>query len=208
MPSSVYDGKRHQMFRRGFQTEAIAIKEERRALEQFGRTDLAADGTMAAELRNWLAERELDLAVTTLGNCRAIAIGDVLVGILRQHLTQQERERTEAGIVYHRGDYVFCKEDGTPYHPKCFTDRFRALCVESKVPVIVLHDGRASNATVGADHGVPHHIMQKRLGHAQHRTTNDFCVDVLPEAEHRAAQIMEQTILPRPRGHHMDPAPF
>jgi hypothetical protein len=55
------DAKR-QTFRRGFKTEALAVREEQLADDQFGRTDLADDGTVAAELVRWLPERELDLA--------------------------------------------------------------------------------------------------------------------------------------------------
>lgn len=64
------DGRRRQMRRRGFQTEALARRAEEAARQQFGRADLAADGTVAAELTQWLGERELDLAPTTLSNYR------------------------------------------------------------------------------------------------------------------------------------------
>jgi integrase len=353
------DGRRRQMRRRGFKTDKLAQRAEDAAKQQFGRTDLAADGSVAAELTQWLGERELDLAATTLSNyrnavqkyivpylggrqlytldkraihdlyrhlivrggrngqplsaetvrhvhrtlmkalkdlgvvidgirqprpadraekgrkgvwtaaqCRAflaaaaddrlyvawvlavvcgmrrgelaglkwskvdtdggvvhvhwqravasgtieggvvekepkgksrrsIAIGPMLATLLGEHLSRQLVEQEQAGIAYRRGGYVFCKEDGMPYHPKFFTDRFRALCVAAKVPVIVLHDARHSSATVGADHGVPQHTMQRRLGHAQSRTTQEVYTHVLPEAERRAAEIMESTILNR-----------
>lgn len=101
----------------------------------------------------------------------------------------------EVGVLYKQRGYVFCKEDGSPYHPKYLTDRFRALCIQAGVPVIALHDGRHSSATVGADNGIPQHAMQRRLGHAQSRTTQEWYTHVLPEAERAAAKIMEQTIL-------------
>ncbi len=351
------DGRRRQMRRRGFTTDKLAQRAEEAAKQQFGSTDLAADGSVAAELIQWLGERELDLAATTLSNyrnavqkyivpflgrrqlytldkrpihdlyrhliarggrngqplsaetvrhvhrtlmkalkdlgvvidgvrqpraadraekgrkgvwtatqCRAflvaaagdrlyvawvlaivcgmrrgelaglkwskmdldtgvvhvhwqravasgaveggviekepkgksrrsIAIGPVLIALLREHLGRQLVEQERAGVAYRRGQYLFCKEDGTPYHPKFFTDRFRELCIAAKAPVIVLHDARHSSATVGADHGVPQHAMQRRLGHAQSRTTQDVYTHVLPEAERRAAEIMESTIL-------------
>jgi integrase len=67
--------------------------------------------------------------------------------------------------------------------------------VATGVPVIVLHDARHSSATVGADHGVPQHAMQRRLGHAQSRTTQEVYTHVLPDAERRAAQVMEEAVL-------------
>ena len=128
---------------------------------------------------------------------RSIAIGPALVALLETHRQRQQAEAALAGVIYRRGGYVFCKEEGTPYHPKFFTDRFRDLCVATGVPVIVLHDARHSSATVGADHGVPQHAMQRRLGHAQSRTTQEVYTHVLPDAERRAAEIMEATILRR-----------
>ena len=64
------DGKLKQMRRRGFRTEQLASRAEELARLQFSKADLAADGTVAAELAAWLNERELDVALTTLGNYR------------------------------------------------------------------------------------------------------------------------------------------
>jgi integrase len=354
------DGKRRQMKRRGFRSEPEALKAERTAKQQFGKADLAVDGTVAAELSAWLEERELDIAVTSLGNYRnainkyviahlgarqiyaldkraindlyrqlllrggrggtplaaetvrhvhrvlmkafkdlgitiegirqprpadketmgrkgiwtadqcaaflayaakdrlyaawvlaivcgmrrgelaglkwpkvnlddgvvyvhwqravasgvvaggviekepkgkskrSLAIGSAITAVLGDHRVLQDNEIATLGVIYQRGGYVFCREDGAAYHPKYFTDRFRDLCNAAGVPVIALHDARHTSATVGADHGVPQHAMQKRLGHAHSRTTNDFYIHVLPESERRAAEIMEDVIL-RPR---------
>ena len=132
------------------------------------------------------------------GKCRrSIAVGPALVDLLREHRERQQAEEELAGVVYRRGGYVFSKEDGTPYHPKFLTDRVRELCVAIGVPVIVLHDARHSSATVGADNGVPQHAMQRRLGHAQSRTSQEIYVHVLPDAERYAAEIVEEAILGR-----------
>lgn len=128
---------------------------------------------------------------------RSIAIGPPIAAVLRRRLARQEQEMAAAGIAYHRLGHLFCNEDGKPYSPTFLTNRFRALCVQAEVPVIVLHDGRHSSATVGADHGVPQHAMQQRLGHANPRTTQEWYTHVLPEAERAAARIMEEAILGR-----------
>jgi integrase len=75
--------------------------------------------------------------------------------------------------------------------PKYFTDRWAGACGAAKVPVIALHDARHTSATTGADAGVPEHVMQKRLGHADARTTREVYTHVLPESERKAAEIME-----------------
>jgi len=60
--------------------------------------------------------------------------------------------------------------------------------------VIVLHDARHTSATAGADAGVPEHVMQKRLGHADARTTREVYTHVLPESERRAAELMDSAL--------------
>jgi Phage integrase, N-terminal SAM-like domain len=66
------DGKRRQLNRKGFLRQEDALAAETTARQTYGHADLAADGSLAAELEVWLAERELDVAETTLSNYRDI----------------------------------------------------------------------------------------------------------------------------------------
>ena len=66
------DGKRRQMNRKGFLRQEDALAAETEARKTYARADLAADGSFAAELEQWLGERELDVQETTLGNYRDI----------------------------------------------------------------------------------------------------------------------------------------
>jgi integrase len=125
---------------------------------------------------------------------RAIAIGPAMVQVLREHKARQDEEKAEAGLIYHDRDYVFCREDGEPYYPRYFTDMWEDACLAAGVPVIVLHDARHTSATAGADAGVPEHVMQKRLGHADGRTTREVYTHVLPESERRAAELMDAAL--------------
>ncbi|BEL12813.1 site-specific integrase [Actinoplanes sichuanensis] len=125
---------------------------------------------------------------------RAVAIGPAMVKVLRAHKARQAQEKAEAGLLYHDYDYVFPREDGEPYYPRYFTDMWEKACVEAGVPEIVLHDARHTSATAGADAGVPEHVMQKRLGHADARTTREVYTHVLPESERRAAELMDSAL--------------
>jgi hypothetical protein len=66
------DGRRRQMNRKGFVSQDAALAAETEARKAYARADLAADGSLAAELDVWLGERELDVQQTTLGNYRDI----------------------------------------------------------------------------------------------------------------------------------------
>jgi hypothetical protein len=66
------DGRRRQMNRKGFVSQEAAHAAETVARQAYARADLAADGSLAAELEVWLGERELDVQQTTLSNYRDI----------------------------------------------------------------------------------------------------------------------------------------
>ena len=66
------DGRRRQQKRAGFPSQRAAEVAEVAAKDAFAGADLNADGTVAAELAGWLAERELDVEPTTLSNYRDI----------------------------------------------------------------------------------------------------------------------------------------
>jgi integrase len=57
--------------------------------------------------------------------------------------------RLPAGAVEHH--LVFCKDDGTPYKPDAVTRRFQRLAVLAGLPVIKLHEGRHSAASLARD---------------------------------------------------------
>jgi integrase len=125
---------------------------------------------------------------------RPIAIGPAMVRVLREHKARQDEEKAAAGLLYHDYDYVFPREDGEPYYPRYYTDQWENACTAAGVPVIVLHDARHTSATAGADAGVPEHVMQKRLGHADARTTREVYTHVLPESERKAAELMDSAL--------------
>jgi integrase len=125
---------------------------------------------------------------------RTVALGPMMVAALRAHRLRQDAEKAAAGDLYDDGGYVFCREDGRPYYPKYFTDRWESCCLAADVPVIVLHDARHTSATTGADAGVPQHIMKNRLGHASRRTTDEVYTHVLDLSARKAAELMETAI--------------
>jgi integrase len=129
---------------------------------------------------------------------RAVAIGPGVVTELRAHKQRQDAEKARAGVVYRDSRYLFCREDGQPYYPAYFTDQWADACTAARVPVIALHDARHTSATTGADAGVPEHVMQRRLGHADSRTTREVYTHVLPDSERKAAEVMEAILRPAP----------
>ncbi|MFD0746698.1 tyrosine recombinase XerC [Phytohabitans flavus] len=107
---------------------------------------------------------------------RTIAIGPALVEILNLHRARQESEKAHAGWHYQDDGYVFCNGDGTPYHPRTFTERFRTLTAQTDLPEIALHDGRPHHPRhrppnrhqPGKHHPQPRNLTFRRSGESSY----------------------------------------
>ena len=107
------------------------------------------------------------------------------VRLLREHRKAQLAARFRAGEAWQDNDLIFCKDDGTPYRPDYVTRRFKSLAGQAGLPVIKLHEGRHSAASLAHDAQVDPEIRRRTLGHADAAMTSHY---THPEAEaHKAA---------------------
>ena len=104
---------------------------------------------------------------------RQVAIDPGTVAALRTHRARQLEERMALGAGYADEDLVVCRVDGTPLHPKLFSDYFTKEARRAGLPVIRLHDLRHTHATLALRAGVHPRIVQERLGHANISITLD-----------------------------------
>lgn len=84
-------------------------------------------------------------------------------------------------------DLVATDLDGKPIRPAKLTKRFQQVAREAGLRVIRLHDARHTHATLMFDHGVPVHVVSRRLGHTSVATTADIYVARMPSADRAAA---------------------
>lgn len=94
-------------------------------------------------------------------------------GIKRLHV-QQARRRLELGEAYRDDDLIFCREDGTPFPPDYVSRRFRELAAAAALPVIKLHEGRHTAATLRLEAGVDIKIVSEQMGHSTTTITRDL----------------------------------
>jgi hypothetical protein len=79
------DGRRRQLKRKAFPSQAAALAAEADSRAAYGGADLTADGTLAAELEGWLTEREIDIQPTTVVNYRDLVRCYILDDVRRSH---------------------------------------------------------------------------------------------------------------------------
>ncbi len=120
---------------------------------------------------------------------RVIALDPATVLLLTRHRDAQRSLRRAAGLVGNP-TFVFCREDGSHYHPEFVTRHFQVLVRRADLPRLRLHDLRHTHATLGLAAGVPAKIMADRLGHSSVLLTLDTYSHVSPALDARAAGLI------------------
>lgn len=118
---------------------------------------------------------------------RWVSLDAGTVEALRAHKKRQARHRLAWAGAYEDGDLVFPREDGTVERPHRVTRNFQRIAEGAGLPVIRLHDGRHSAASLALTAGVTMKEVQDQLGHSTGAITNDLYTHVSPAMRHASA---------------------
>lgn len=95
---------------------------------------------------------------------RAVGVPDELLKLLRQHKTEQERERRLARDLWTNKGYVFTSPSGEPLNPNTDYHRWKDLLKAAGVRDGRLHDARHTAGTVLLILGVPEVVVDAIMG--------------------------------------------
>ena len=124
---------------------------------------------------------------------RKIWLDEHTIALLREHRKQQLAARLAAGTAWQDHDLVFCKDDGTPWKPDYVSRRFKAIARAAGLPVIKLHEGRHSAASLARDAEVDPEIRRKTLGHADQAMTSHY-THIEAQAHRAAAEAVAKLV--------------
>ena len=124
---------------------------------------------------------------------RQIWLDDRTITLLREHRKQQLATRLAAGPAWQDNDLIFCKDDGTPWKPDYVSRRFKVLAKAAGLPVIKLHEGRHSAASLTRDADVDPEIRRKTLGHADQAMTSHY-THIDAQAHRAAAEAVARLV--------------
>ena len=130
----------------------------------------------------------------TKRSTRSIAFGEILSGVLTQHL--------QSSLHIGPDDFVFCKPDGSPPHPDVLRrdvlypvlDR---LGIPRPARAAGFHTFRHSAASIINAKTGNLKLAQKLLGHSNLSTTADIYTHTSIEVEREAAVAVEQAVFGR-----------
>jgi integrase len=91
-------------------------------------------------------------------------------------------------------EYVFARDDGTPFHPDYLSAAFGRHAKRAGMPRISFHDLRHTYATMALQAGVHPKVVSERIGHASVAITLDVYSHAVPALEESAAALVASLV--------------
>jgi integrase len=133
-------------------------------------------------------------------SARDVSLDAETARLLREHRKAQVAERLAAGSAYEPGPgggWVLADEIGRPYRPDLISARFRQAARAAGLPVIKLHEGRHTAATLALEAGVDVKLVSAQLGHSTTQITSDIYQHVRRARADDAAERVAALLVPR-----------
>lgn len=130
---------------------------------------------------------------------RTVVLDEESATMLRRHRTAQKRERLQWGEAYVDNDLVFAQEDGGYVRPDYVSRRFKAIAVEAGLPVITLHMGRHTAASLALEAGIDIKVVSEQLGHSTTVITQNLYQHVRRAVHDGAAEAVVALLPERKR---------
>lgn len=131
---------------------------------------------------------------TPKGEPRQVSLPRRTAEVLRRLRVRQDKNRLLAGPAWCDSGLVFTTSLGGALDPNNVYDRFVASCRRAGVPVIRLHDGRHTAATLALQAGAHPKLVQEMLGHASIEMTLDTYSHVVPGMHREVADRIEAVL--------------
>lgn len=203
--ATIADGDKPQRFiaaARGDRFEALLVvaiatglrQGELRALRW---KDVDLDGSQLSVTGSLGGPKRSDFAIGTPknGKGRSVALGPIVVCVLRDHRRQQAEAQLLLGAEWQDRDLVFPNEFGDYLSTTTIGRALRRVIERAGLPRIRFHDLRHTAATIMLSNGVHPKIVSEMLGHSTIAITLDLYSHVTPNMQREAAAAMDRAFV-------------
>ena len=126
---------------------------------------------------------------------RTISLPEPVAKALRQHRTNQLKERLRLGHTWEDlHGLVFTKESGSPLTPTTVSYHFHGLLRNAVLPRMRIHDLRHGAASLMAAMGIPPRVAMELLGHSQISTTMNIYSHIASEYGREAMDRVDESL--------------
>jgi integrase len=143
---------------------------------------------VAGSLQRW-DHKLVIVPPKTKKSARMLNVPKVLLDKLRDHRTQQLKERLAAGTNWQDHNLVFCSSVATPVEPRNVRRKLDAI-MDKKMRYFRLHDLRHFFTSLLLAQGVELKIVSELLGHSSIQITSDIYAHILPKVKEQTMDVM------------------
>jgi len=136
----------------------------------------------------------LRLKNTKSEDSRQLGVPEWALEVLKEHRSEQRRDRAIFGADYVDHDLIFCQPGGRYYSPDRLGARVVELMRKGGLEGVSLHSLRHSHASILLSEGVPAAVVSERLGHADQNITLSIYSHALPADTRAAAKIWNDSM--------------
>ena len=142
------------------------------------------------EIRTTAEGSVIERAYTKNKQIRIVGITPWLHMVLSKEYEHQSEMRKLYGAEYNNADYVFCHDNGTPWHPNALSNEYKRYLKDNGLKVIRYHDLRHTNASLlltmlGAVE------VSSILGHKKPSTTTDIYGHTIGKTAVKGASVLD-----------------
>lgn len=127
---------------------------------------------------------------------RCVVISKETARLLRAQKRKCQEICLREGKPFTGDQRVICKENGDPYLPKSFYQKWRRTLKKYNLRYIKLHGTRHSGISWMLSKGIPLQIVQERAGHSDPKITLSVYSHVAKDEANRVAKLLDDELFP------------
>lgn len=149
--------------------------------------------------RSWVETP--DSKKPTLKSCktdsseREIVVTQKTIDLLKKQRIQYKCNRLKFGEDFYDEDFVVCKENGEPFLPHSFTQKWSRTLKKYGIRHLKLHATRHSAISMLLSEGIPLHMVQARAGHQNPEITLSVYSHVAKDKQTVIAEKLEELLI-------------
>ena len=134
----------------------------------------------------------------TKGSRRSLKLPDGVLDVLRQHKTEQNKQRLLMGDRWQNSNRIFTAEDGAPMGVDSARHWLSKFCKRNGLKTVNVHSFRHLNASLLISSGVDVKTVSAALGHSQTSTTLNIYAHSFAEQQARASETIANALPLKP----------
>lgn len=130
----------------------------------------------------------------TKTSCRTLKLPEVVFQALREHKTEQLKDRLKLGDAWNDFDWVFTSWDGNPMGETTAINWLKKFCTAHGLPKVCIHSFRHLNASLLISAGANPRSVSSALGHSDPTFTMKQYAHAFQEQQAKASEAVAEAL--------------